>query len=134
MSLNKLYNLIKFEFNLCVIILKFNSIKFSDVKTSLEEPKNDYFNSNILINFPYFGNYTIQVDLYILDDSDVIWRYISERHQILVKVEDDPNRQKIFAAMAAASAANANIAVPPSTSGANAHTPTYEISVEKMES
>jgi hypothetical protein len=45
------------------------------------------------------------VDLFILDNSDVIWRYISEKHQILVKVEEDPNRQKIFAAMVAASAA-----------------------------
>lgn len=76
------------------------------MRTSLEEPKNDYFNSNILINFPYFGNYTIQVDIYILDNSDVIWRYIAEKQQILVKVEEDPNRQKIFAAMAAASAAS----------------------------
>lgn len=37
---------------------------------------------------------------------DMIWKYIStEKHQILVKVEEDPNRQKIFAAMAAAAAA-----------------------------
>lgn len=73
----------------------------------LEVPKNDYFNSNILVNFPYFGNYIIQVDLYILDNSDMIWRYTStEKHQILVKVEEDLNRQKLFAAMAASAVAS----------------------------
>ncbi|CAF0749231.1 unnamed protein product, partial [Brachionus calyciflorus] len=96
---------------------KFNNIKFVDVKTMLEEPKNDYFNSNVLINFPYFGNYVIQVDLYMLDNTDMIWRYTSsEKHQILVKIEEDPTRQKLFAAMAAAAAA--------STSNQSAGTPT----------
>ncbi|RMZ94376.1 integrator complex subunit 7, partial [Brachionus plicatilis] len=52
---------------------KFGNIKFIDVKTMLEVPKNDYFTSNILVSFPYFGNYVIQVDLYILDNSDMIW-------------------------------------------------------------
>ena len=42
--------------------------------------------------------------MYILDNTDVIWRYISEKHQIVVKVEDDPNRQRLFAAMVAAAA------------------------------
>lgn len=73
----------------------------------LEIPTNDYFSSNILVNFPYFGNYIIQVDLYILDNTDMIWRYTStEKHQILVKVEEDLNRQKMFAAMAAAAVAS----------------------------
>lgn len=75
----------------------------------LEIPKNDYFSSNILVNFPYFGNYIIQVDLYILDNTDMIWRYTSvEKHQILVKVEEDLNRQKLFAAMAAAAVASSS--------------------------
>ncbi len=84
--------------------------KYTDIKTSLEEPKNDYFQSNILINFPYCGNYTIQVDLYIVDDSDNVWHYLSEKHQILVKVEEDPARQKLFAALAAAAAATTSAA------------------------
>ena len=82
--------------------LKPNSIKYTDVKTTLEEPRNDYFSSNILLSFPYFGNYTISVDLYILDNSDTIWRYVAEKHQIAVKVEEDANRQKLFAAAMAA--------------------------------
>jgi hypothetical protein len=78
--------------------------KYSDVKTSTEEPNNDYFNTNILINFPFCGNYIIQIDLFILDEMDVVWRYTAEKHQILVKVEEDPTRQKLFAALAAAAA------------------------------
>lgn len=92
---------------------KFGNIKFIDVKTMLEVPKNDYFTSNILVSFPYFGNYVIQVDLYILDNSDMIWRYTStEKHQILVKVEEDLNRQKLFAAMAAAAVASGSNQIP----------------------
>jgi hypothetical protein len=83
------------------------AVRYADVKTSLEEPRNDYFNSNILVSFPYFGSYVISVDLCILDDSDTIWRYVAERQQILVKVEEDPNRQKMFAAAMAAAAAAA---------------------------
>jgi hypothetical protein len=56
---------------------KYIPIKFSDVKTSTELPKNDYFSSNFLINLPYCGIYTIQVDLFILDNNDIVWRYIS---------------------------------------------------------
>ena len=96
--------------------LQFLPPKYSDVKTSTEEPKNDYFNTNLLINFPFCGNYTIQVDLYILDDADIVWRYTAEKHQILVKVEEDPNRQKLFAALAAAAAASASntgTSIPP---------------------
>jgi hypothetical protein len=85
---------------------KFLPNKYTDIKTSLEEPKNDYFQSNILINFPYTGNYTIQVDLYIVDNADIVWHYLAEKHQIAVKVEEDPVRQKLFAALAAAAAAN----------------------------
>ena len=93
------------------------AIRYSDVRTSLEEPKNDYFNSNILINFPHYGTYTIQVDLFILDDSDVIWRYICERQQITVKVEDDPNRQRLvaMAAAMAAAATSSTISSQPSS-------------------
>jgi hypothetical protein len=78
--------------------------KFADVKTSTEEPKNDYFNTNILINFPFCGNYVINIDLFILDDCDNVWRHTAEKHQIAVKVEEDPNRQKLFAALAQAQA------------------------------
>ncbi len=85
--------------------------KYSDVKTCTEEPKNDYFNANILINFPFCGNYIIQIDLFILDEMDIVWRYAPEKHQIVVKVEEDPTRQKLFAALAAA-AANAPTTVP----------------------
>ena len=95
---------------------KFNALKYSDVKTSLEEPKNDYFNSNILLSFPYLGNYTITVDLYIMDDANTIWRYLSEKHQILVKVEEDPNRQKMFAAAMAAAAVQQQQQHQPGTS------------------
>ncbi len=84
-----------------------SSSKYSDVKTSLEVPKNDYFNSNILLSFPLPGNYVLNVDLYILDNADTIWRYLNEKTQILVKVEEDPNRQKLFAAAIAA----ANMAI-----------------------
>ena len=74
----------------------------------MEVPKNDYFNCNLLVNFPYCGHYTIQFDLYIVDNSDVIWHYLAEKHQIFVKVEEDPNRQKLFAAaMAAMASSNA---------------------------
>lgn len=88
--------------------------KYSDVKTSTEEPKNDYFNANILINFPFCGNYIIQIDLFLLDEMDIVWRYTAEKHQILVKVEEDPTRQKLFAALqaAAASATNTATAAP----------------------
>lgn len=76
-----------------------------------------------MINFPYFGTYTIQVDLFIQDNSDVIWRYISEKHQIVVKVEEDPNRQRLFAAMvaAASSAAASNTTVVPTQAFADGH-------------
>lgn len=79
--------------------------KYSDVKTCTEEPKNDYFNANILINFPFCGNYIIQIDLFLLDEMDIVWRYAAEKHQIVVKVEEDPTRQKLFAALAAAASA-----------------------------
>ena len=84
---------------------KFMLPKYIDVKTSTEEPNNDYFNSNLLINFPFCGNYVVQVDLYILDDMDIVWRYFGERQQILIKVEEDANRQKLLAALAANAAA-----------------------------
>ena len=47
----------------------------------------------------------VQVDLYILDDMDIVWRYFGERQQILIKVEEDANRQKLLAALAANAAA-----------------------------
>ena len=97
---------------------KFLPNKYTDIKTSLEEPKNDYFNCNLLLNFPYCGNYIIQVDLYIVDNSDIVWHHSAERHQILVKVEEDPARQKLFAALAAAAAASATNAVV-TTNGLN---------------
>ena len=87
--------------------------KYTDIKTSLEEPKNDYFNCNLLLNFPYCGNYTIQVDLYMVDNLDIVWHHSAERHQILVKVEEDPARQKLFAALAAAAAASASSTTNP---------------------
>ncbi len=63
---------------------KYIPIKFTDVKTSTEIPKNDYFNSNFLVNFPYCGIYTIQVDLFILDNNDVVWRYIGKFFSIFL--------------------------------------------------
>jgi hypothetical protein len=94
------------------------SIKYTDVKTSLEEPRNDYFNSNILVSFPYFGAYVITVDLCILDNTDTIWRYVADKQQIMVKVEEDPNRQKLFAA-AIAAAANTNSGLATTSSNNN---------------
>jgi hypothetical protein len=59
------------------------------------------------MSFPYCGNYLIQCDLYIIDETDQVWHYIAEKHQtIQVKVEEDPVRQKLFAAYAAANAAS----------------------------
>ena len=66
----------------------------------------------MLINFPFCGNYVITIDLFILDDMDIVWRYTTEKHQIIVKVEEDPNRQKLFAALAAAAAASASNLAP----------------------
>ena len=78
-----------------------NSISLLEF-SNLEES----FNSNLLLNFPFCGNYVVQVDLYILDDMDIVWRYFGERQQILIKVEEDANRQKLLAALAASAAAN----------------------------
>ncbi len=61
----------------------------------------------MLVNFPYVGNYIIQVDLYIHCDLDIVWHYLDYKNQILVKVEEDPIRQKLFAALAASNAAAA---------------------------
>lgn len=64
--------------------------KYSDVKTSIEEPKNDYFSSSMLINFPYFGLYTIQVDLSLMDESNAIWRYnMPEKQVLFVQIENN---------------------------------------------
>ncbi len=59
------------------------------------------------MNFPYIGNYIIQVDLYMIDDLDIAWHYLDHKNQINVKVEEDPVRQKLFAALAASNAAAA---------------------------
>lgn len=76
-------------------------IKYADLKTRLETPKNDYFNCNMIINFPFSGNFTLQLDLYIVDEQDKVWHYLTDRQQMTVKVEEDPMRQKIMAAIAA---------------------------------
>lgn len=83
-------------------------VKYTDIKTSLEEPKNDYFSCSMLLNFPYVGNYVIQIDLYIVDDMDVFWHYLAEKQHMSVKVEEDPARQKLFAALAAAASSSNN--------------------------
>ena len=69
----------------------------------------------------------------ILDNNDLVWRYISpERYQILVKVEEDPNRQKIIAAMQAHSA-NINRITPTPMTSNEAHETTNDIHIQKME-
>ncbi len=89
---------------------KFLPTKYSDIKTSLEEPKNDYFSCSMLLNFPYVGNYNIQIDLHIVDELDMFWHYLAEKQHLQVKVEEDPARQKLFAALAAAaSTPNTNL-------------------------
>lgn len=70
----------------------------------------------MLVNFPYCGNYTILVDIYIVDSMDVVWHYLAEKHQMLVKVEEDPVRQKLFAALAAAATSSNNNTAPPVSS------------------
>ncbi len=87
---------------------KFLPAKYSDIKTSLEEPRNDYFSCSMLLNFPYVGNYNIQIDLYIVDELDMFWHYLAEKQNLPVKVEEDPARQKLFAALAAAASTSNN--------------------------
>jgi hypothetical protein len=53
----------------------------------------------MIINFPFSGNFTLQLDLYIVDEQDIVWHYLTERQHMIVKVEEDPLRQKIYAAM-----------------------------------
>lgn len=50
-----------------------------------------------------------------MDDLDIVWHYLDCKNQILVKVEDDPVRQKLIAALNASTAAAAAAAAASST-------------------
>ena len=52
----------------------------------------------------------------MVDDLDIAWHYLENKNQINVKVEEDPVRQKQFAAFAASNAAAAALLNNPSTS------------------
>jgi len=53
-------------------------------------------------------------------DLDIVWHYLDYKNQILVKVEEDPVRQKLFAALAANAS---NAAAAASTSSMNHQQP-----------
>ena len=74
-----------------------------------------------MINFPYIGSYIVQVDLYIVDDLEIVWHHLDCKNHISVKVEEDPVRQKLFAALAASNAASV-------ASSTNMNNPTTQIS------
>lgn len=65
------------------------------MQSCLEEPKNDYFNCQILVTFPISSAiYIFQIDIQIIDSNGNVWNYNNCKQTIYVKVEDDVNTKK----------------------------------------
>jgi hypothetical protein len=65
--------------------------KYSNMQSCIEEPKNDYFNSQFLINFPFVGvSYMLTIDAQIIDNQGTQWSYNAGKQVNYVKVEEDP--------------------------------------------
>lgn len=61
------------------------------MQSCIEEPKNDYFNSQFLINFPFVGvSYILTIDVQIIDNQGTQWSYNAAKQVHYVKVEEDP--------------------------------------------
>lgn len=70
--------------------------KYTNIQSCLEEPRNDYFNCQLLVNFPFIGaNYILQIEVQIFDNDGMSWNYTAGKQIMFVKVDEDPLSRKM---------------------------------------
>jgi hypothetical protein len=86
--------------------------KYNNIQSCIEEPRNDYFNSQLLVNFPFFGvTYILQIEIQIIDNNGVAWNYNAGKHSLSVKIEEDIINRKLLPKQIQSNPAIANLAV-----------------------